>query len=75
MSIIPTRNRYQTLGFVVNGILSYLSSKTEVVIQDNLDDNSEYFNLISCPNYYEDKEHLLFEFGQNCNIQKLDGKI
>ncbi|MDM8338447.1 glycosyltransferase family 2 protein, partial [Mediterranea massiliensis] len=43
--IIPTKDRYNTLGCVVNGLLPYLSDLTEIVIQDNSVDNSPYFDL------------------------------
>lgn len=59
--IIPTKNRYETLGPIVNGLLTYLSPRIEIVIQDNSADNTNYYKLgISSDlvKYYHTKDSI-----------------
>ncbi len=59
--IIPTKDRYDTLGCVVKGLIPFLSNLTEIVIQDNSTDNSGYYDLKIDSNivkYYYNKDSI-----------------
>lgn len=59
--IIPTKDRYNTLGCIVKGLIPFLSNLTEIVIQDNSTDNSGYHDLkieSDLVNYYYTKDAI-----------------
>lgn len=49
--VVPTKNRYKYLFTLITLIDSFKSDEIEMVIQDNSDDNSEFFNEINLQDY------------------------
>ena len=49
--VVPTKNRYYYLKYLIQLICNLQSNKVEMVIQDNSDDNSEFLNYLKENNY------------------------
>jgi glycosyltransferase involved in cell wall biosynthesis len=54
--VVPTKNRYYTLEFLIKLLVSYKDKDIEIVIQDNSDDNSRFLSFI---NYVQTSESNL----------------
>ena len=49
--VVPTKNRYKYLKYLIELIASFKSNEIELVIQDNSDDNSEFVSYLEDLNY------------------------
>lgn len=49
--VVPTKNRYKYLKYLIELIASFKSDEIELVIQDNSDDNTEFVSYIESLNY------------------------
>lgn len=49
--VVPTKNRYKYLKYLIDLIESFNSTEIELVIQDNSDDNSEILDFLKNKNY------------------------
>lgn len=49
--VVPTKNRYQYLKYLIQLVVNLNSEEVELVIQDNSDDNTEFLEYMSEKNY------------------------
>lgn len=49
--VVPTKNRYKYLKYLIELIASFKSDEIELVIQDNSDDNTEFVSFLDSQNY------------------------
>lgn len=77
--VVPTKNRYYYLYFLIELISSFKSDEVEMVIQDNSDDNSEFLNTIDLEKnpfirYFYDSKHLSQSENSDLSIKNSRGE-
>lgn len=77
--IVPTKNRYKYLKFLIELVESYCDSRIELLVHDNSDDNSEIIEYLSHKNlqstvYYHDSSKLSMGENAEKGILKSTGK-
>lgn len=77
--IVPTKNRYFYLKEMINMFQSYSNKSTELIIQDNSTDNTEfavYIKNISCSSiyYYYESTPLSIVENMDCAVMHAHGK-